>query len=98
MALSTFTQTGGAQLNVGADSARVAIPSAGSPTIALVTNFGTAPVFVKLGDNTVVADQNGLCVMPGQTSLPLAIGSATHMAAIGGFGVSGLRIAVGTTA
>ena len=98
MALSSIALTGQTALVAGATSSRAAIPSAGSPTTLIISNLGSAPAFVLLGDNTVAATvAAGFPVLPGQASVPLAVGSATHVAAIaaGKIGVP-LRISAGT--
>jgi hypothetical protein len=96
MALASLALTAAVEISVTSTSARTALPTTGSPTTALLTNLGPAPVFVLLGDNTaVVTIANGAVVMPG-ASLALTIGTATNIAAITLSGAAGLNLAVGT--
>lgn len=96
MALASLALTAATKIAVTTTSARTVIPTTGSPTTALLTNLGPAPVFVLLGDSTVVATANtGVAVMPGD-KLALTIGTATNIAAITLNGVAGLNLAVGT--
>lgn len=96
MALASLALTAATKIAVTTTSARTVIPTTGTPTTALLTNLGPAPVFVLLGDNTVVVTINtGAVVMPGD-KLALTIGTATNIAAITLNGASGLNLAVGT--
>jgi hypothetical protein len=96
MALASLALTAAVEIAVTATSARTVIPATGTPTTALLTNLGPAPVFVLMGDNTVVATSaTGAVIMPGK-QLPLTIGTATNVAAITLSGVAGLNLAVGT--
>ena len=95
--IASFAPTAAVELAVSTTSSQVAIPTTGTPTIALVTNLGIQPVFVALGTSstvTVVAG-SGVVVMPGQP-LALTIGANTNLAAITLTGVAGINIAVGT--
>ena len=95
MAIASFAPSGGAQLVAGPLSGRILLPTAGSPTIALVTNLGQAPVFVALGDNTVVAAIGTGVAIPPNGQIWLTIGSATYLAAIGLGGAAAVSISVG---
>jgi hypothetical protein len=95
--IASFAPTAAVEMAVSTTSSQVALPTAGTPTIALVTNLGIQPVFLALGTSSsvsVVAGA-GVVVMPGQP-LALTIGANTNVAAIALAGVSGLNIAVGT--
>jgi hypothetical protein len=92
---SSFAPTAGAFLAVTATSANVALPTTGTPTVAIVTNIGQVPVFLALGASGVVAPaMTGVALMPG-AQIVLTIGSATNLAAITLAGASGINIAVG---
>jgi hypothetical protein len=82
---------------VTATSSQVALPTTGTPTIALLTNLGIQPVFVTLGASSAVVAVAGACavVLPGR-SLALTIGTNTNIAAVTLTGVAGLNVAVGT--
>jgi hypothetical protein len=82
---------------VTATSSQVALPTTGTPTIALLTNLGIQPVFVALGTSSAVVAVAGACavVLRGR-SLALTIGTNTNIAAVTLTGVAGLNVAVGT--
>lgn len=96
MAIASFAPTAAVEMAVTATSSQVALPSTGTPTIALLTNLGIQPVFVALGASSAVTAAVGACavVMPGR-SLALTIGTNTNLAAVTLTGMTGLNIAVG---
>lgn len=95
MALAAIAVTGGVALQASGTSARVVIPTSGSPTTIVVTNLGGAPAFVALGDDTAVATAASYPVLPG-SQIVLTKGSATYVAALTLGGVVGLVITAGT--
>lgn len=97
MSLAAFTPTGQAALVANGTSSNVAVPLTGTPTQVLLTNLGLIPVFVVLGtSNAVVATvATGMPILPG-TSLPLALGTNTYLAAITTGDPVSLRISAGT--
>ncbi|MFL9904265.1 hypothetical protein PQR71_40110 [Paraburkholderia fungorum] len=97
MAIASFAPTAAVEMPVTATSSQVALPTTGTPTIALLTNLGIQPVFVSLGTSSAVAAVAGACavVMPGK-SLALTIGTNTNLAAVTLTGASGLNVAVGS--
>lgn len=97
MAIASFNPTASAFLNAGTVSANTTIPTAGTPTIAMVTNLGQYPAFVAIGISsslTAIAP-NDMPVMPGQ-QVPLTIGTNTTLAAVTLQQSAGLNITVGT--
>lgn len=93
---SSFVPTASAYLAVTGASSSIVLPTTGAPTVALVTNIGSVPVFLALGNSSVtVTAPNGIALMPG-ASLMLAIGAATNLAADTLAGTTGVNIAVGT--
>lgn len=73
-------------LGVSSTSSRVALSTADGSggTSLMVSNKGTGWGYFKLGDSSVVADNTGIPVPPGQTIYTVSIsGKATHAAAIG---------------
>jgi hypothetical protein len=97
MAIASFNPTGSAFLNAGTVSSRATIPTAGTPTIAMVTNIGQALAFVTIGTSTSLAAValTSLPVPPG-AQVPLTIGSNTTLAAVTASQTTGLNITVGT--
>jgi hypothetical protein len=96
MAIDSFAPTAAVELQATNVSSSVALPTTGSPTVAIVTNLGQRAAFVALGDDTVEALQYGsMAVLPG-SPVTLTIGANTNLAAITLSGVAGLNIAVGT--
>ncbi|MGB8478661.1 MAG: hypothetical protein WCE63_07450 [Acidobacteriaceae bacterium] len=91
-ALSSFTPTGAASIVANGSSQNVLLPTAGTPTIAIVTNVGNDVAYLLLGTSNAVAvtPSTGLALLPGD-SINLTIGSNTYLAAIG----STVTIAVG---
>ncbi len=98
MALASLTLTGQAALAAKSTTSRVAIPAGGSPTTLVITNLGSVPAFVVLGDANVEATvAAGFPILPGNASVPLAVGSATYVAAITANAIGApLRISAGT--
>jgi hypothetical protein len=96
MALQGFAPSGYASLSASGTSQNVALPAG---TTALVTNLGTAPVFVLLGPTNAVSvtPQTGVAILPG-ASLALTTGANGFLAACTsqGGGLALLNIAVGT--
>lgn len=92
--IPSFAQTGGLFLTVTPVSSRAVLPTAGTPTIALVSNTGEHIVFVALGDNTVVASNTSLALMPGD-QIALTIGATTNIAVATVAGIVGINVAVG---
>ena len=83
MALNAFTPSGYGQLNVEAYvSASQAIPGGGGATL-LVTNLGPGPAVVLLGSSSVVVTETTGVVVPPLQSLPITVGSNTHVAGLG---------------
>jgi hypothetical protein len=99
-----YVQTGAASLSVTTASSRVALP-AGPPLSlkAIVTNAGASDAWVKMGDNTVVADTTtGIRIVAG-ASVSLATTpnpdipalAYTNIAGITGSGTATLFISTG---
>ena len=96
MAIASFNPTATAFLNAGTASANIAIPTTGTPTIAMVTNLGQYPAFVAIGTaGTLAATTLDLPVMP-NGQFPLTIGTNTTLAAVTLQQTTGLNITVGT--
>lgn len=85
-------------LAVTGASARVAITSLGqigNNTMRL-TNYGSLPIFVELGDNTVTASAStGMIILPNAAVLVAYPPSVTNVAAIASAGGNTLYITVG---
>lgn len=95
MPLNAIAPTGAVLLSASAASSRAAVVTTGSPTYALVSNLGAVPVFITLGDGTVVADSaTGCPVMPGQ-QLAFTLGTATYIACSANIGASGVHVTFG---
>jgi hypothetical protein len=92
-----FTPSGYATLVAGATSAGVALPAAGSPTSARVTNAGPNPVAVLIGASGVeVTPSTGLILNAGE-SVYLATGAEIAAISLGGGpSDSSVFISVGT--
>jgi len=96
VALASFAPTAAIPFQAKQAGGNVALPTTGTPLIAVVTNLGQQVVFVALGSGTVsVAPNGGLAIMPGDNAV-LTIGANTNLAAVALAGVSGLNIAVGS--
>ncbi len=81
MALASFSPTNFGMVAAGRTSAAQAVPGGAGATL-LVSNLGPYPAAVLLGNSTVaVTAATGVVVLPNQ-ALPLAVGTATHIAAI----------------
>lgn len=96
MALPAFTPTGQASLAASKTTANVNIPVTGSPTQVIVANLGAVPAFVALGAAGVtVTVANGTPVLP-NSSIVLALGANTALAAITSGPSTPLRITAAT--
>lgn len=80
-------------LSVTSTSANVALPNRGAYIV--ITNYGTNPAFVAVGDSTVTASATtSICIPAGaQTTFTLS-GNPTHVAAISSSTTS-INVAVG---
>lgn len=88
-----FTPTSEAALPASTTSSSVALGSSGAKVV--VTNIGTNPVYVILGDSSVSATTaSGYPVLPSSTAV-LTVGSATYAAAVTSSGTSVLRLSTG---
>jgi len=81
--LPAFTPDGSVGVPFGQVSSRVALPgsSVSTDSIVVVTNYGSLPVFVALGGNTVAATIASSIVLAGQQRV-YARGTATYIAGI----------------
>ena len=82
--LPIFAPDGSVGAAFGAASSRVALPGTPSgDTVVVVSNLSSIPVYVALGDVTVVAvvGTGGFLVMPGKMRA-FARGTATYIAGI----------------
>lgn len=90
--VSSVSPTASATLIATTTSANIAIPTTGTPTVALLTNLGQFLVFLAFGTSSAVTAANGgVPLMPG-ASLPVTIGSFTFVAAITLFGTIEVNI------
>lgn len=80
----SFSPTASAVINAGTVSASVALPTAGTPTIAMLTNLGEVPIFAVIGTaSTLVATAPlGLPIMPYAEPFAVTIGTNTTIAAV----------------
>lgn len=79
---ASFTPTGLVSGAVGTTSERFLLPANTLNTKIIVTNLGQVPLFVMLGDLTVVASlATSFPVLP-NTQFALAINASTYIAAI----------------
>jgi hypothetical protein len=93
--VASFAPTAAVEMVVSTMSARVAIPTTGSPTVVVVTNLSGQAVFVALGgSNVTVSAGGGVPVMP-FGKLALTIGGNTYLAAITQAGFAELDLTVG---
>lgn len=70
-----------ANLSVTGASANVALPSKGAYVV--ITNYGTGPAFVNVGDSTVTASATAnICVPAGAQCSFVLSGNPSHLAAI----------------
>ena len=68
MALPSLTLTGATNLLAGYTSSSAALPLAGSPSTAPVSNLGDSVVYVLLGGADVTVDAtSGVAILPGQS-------------------------------
>jgi hypothetical protein len=81
--LPAFTPDGSVGAAFGQVSSRVALPGASVSTdsLVVVTNYGSLPVFIALGDNTIAATIASSVVLAGQQRV-YARGAATYIAGI----------------
>lgn len=93
MALAAFTPTGQVALAATNSSQAVTIPTTGTPTQVIVTNFGPADAFVALAATVTVA--TGTPILTRQ-SIALTLGDATELAAITVGKTANLRITAAT--
>lgn len=96
MALASITPTGSAFITASPASSNVQLPSAGSPTEALIVNTGDQVAYVQLGSSTVTAAPFQGTVIPLGQSVVLALGSNTYLAACSLSRNVGLEITLGT--
>lgn len=90
-----FTPTDRARLAATTISNRVALPTAGTPTIARVTNLGPEDAFVLMGDSAVAVTLGTGLVVLARTTQYLVIGVNADIAAITQNGNAALNIDVG---
>jgi hypothetical protein len=96
MAIASFAPTATIVLDAGATSSNAALPTTGTPTVAMVTNTGAAPVWVQLGGSSVTASPStSLAVMPG-AQVALTIGANTYIAVVAAYAVEGVNVTVGS--
>jgi hypothetical protein len=96
MAIASFAPTATIVLEAGATSSNAALPTTGSPTVAMVTNTGAAPVWVQLGGSGVTASSaSSLAIMPG-AQVALTIGTNTYIAVVAAYTVEGVNVTVGS--
>jgi hypothetical protein len=96
MTIASFAPTASINLAISTTSANVAIPTTGTPTVALVTNMAERVAYVQMGtSNAVAATTTSLAIEP-RESVSLTIGTNTYIAGLALSGVGQLNIAVGT--
>lgn len=82
MSIATMATPASAKLAVTSAGASIALPGT-TPTTVIVSNFGNNPAFFNLsvgaGSVTIAA---GLCILPGYTSVPIAVSTNTFLNAI----------------
>jgi hypothetical protein len=96
MAIASFAPSATIVLDAGATSSNAALPTTGSPTIALVTNPNAAPVWVQLGGSTVTASPSASLVVVPNGQIALTIGTNTFIAAISSYATEGVNVTVGS--
>lgn len=96
MTIASLAPTATIFLTARSVSSQVALPTTGTPTVALVSNTGDQVAFVQLGASASVTAtiQGSTPVMPGE-QLALTIGTNTNMAAITLSHQVGINITVG---
>lgn len=92
--LSTFIPVGGTTIAASPASIAAPLPSGGASTV-LITNFGENTAFVQMGGSGVIASQGGVPILP-KTSIALAGGTNTFLAAITLAGSTGISVVSGT--
>lgn len=89
-----FSPVASTSASVSTASANEALPGA-SFTKVHVTNIGNANLFVALGDNTVSASIGTSLVIVPNSSIVLAVGTATYIAFIADNSFDGIYITTG---
>lgn len=93
--IASFGPTAAIGFTAGTASANVALPTTGTPTIAVVANLGQQVAFVVLGNSSVAATTGtGMAILPNQ-AVALTIGANTNLAAVSLAGAVGLNVTVG---
>lgn len=87
----SISPTASVTLAVSPVSARILIPTAGSPTIALVTNISQTLVFLSFGDVTITASNGTLPLLP-LNQIQITIGTFAYIAAVSLNGSSVINI------
>ena len=90
--------TGTANLSAGSAGAAVALPTTGSPTVALVTNTGEHTVFVALAASSsaaITSAQTGVA-LSAHEKLPMTIGSNTYLGVFSPYKAITVNVACGT--
>jgi hypothetical protein len=96
MAVASFAPTAALNMAVTQQTQNVALPTAGTPTIAYVQNMGEQIIYVALGSSTVQATPGqSMAIAPRTPPFPLTIGANTNIAAVTMAGVCGLNVTVG---
>lgn len=96
MALPDITPTGAVGLEATTTSSNVVIPTTGTPTQVVVTNFGPSSAFVVLGAAGVAAAvATGFAILPND-KVVLHLGTNTNLAAITTHDTAALHINAGT--
>lgn len=96
MAIASFAPTATIVLDASVTSSRAALPTTGTPTVAMVTNSGSAPIWVQLGGSSVTASPSSSLVVAPYGQVALTIGANTYIAVIAMYGVEGVNVTVGT--
>lgn len=91
--VTPYMPSGNASLAAGVSSSRVVLPSA--DTAVWVQNLGSATVYLKFGNSSVVATTSDTPLLAGQNAL-LNSAAATHLAGITASGTASLTITTGT--
>jgi hypothetical protein len=93
----SFAPTASVEMTATQQSSNIALPTTGTPTIAIVQNLGEKWVYVALGtSNSVqVSPRAGIPIPPHGPAVPLTIGTNTYLAAVSLANVSAINITVG---
>lgn len=95
MAIASFGPTATVAVEATSTSAATALPTSGTPTIALVSNISASTVFAALGSSSsVTATVTGSVPILPMSQLALTIGANTYIALISE-SVAGVNITVG---